>query len=652
MFHQWNLPPKLKEYPFLEKIKKGEPFNWNLPRQNILFIGRSSLLWDLELSFNHHEIKGKEEQRKIRAINAHGLGGVGKTQLALKYAHDTKQSYTLKAWFPSENVLQLREKYLEFSKILGYENDDITGAIKHVKYHLEKYSGWLLIYDNVEKYEDIEPFLPEHGGNILITTRNVDPPSIDIGRLLIGVMEEGEAITVVENITNRKDFEIKNLVFTLGYLPLALAQASAYIQLKKKTVAEYLELYKKYEGELLADDTLPTGVNHAPVAITWNTSLAIIEDDLRRKNMPSLATDLITIFAYFAPEDIPRKIDPGCDIFFTWFQKANPMLNGLELILDEILMRLNRFSLINLSEKNLSIHRLVQAVLRHQYNQKGKKEGYSLIKHIISSLNEHYFFYDTSKETILKLNKLSPHVLSVMAHIDDIQLNNTEKEADEQLELCLKAGSFLNHQKRYLEAAKVLLVALQIAKERIYSKQKVVYRNLLNTYMGTGDWKKIGLIPEQYRGDLDQLASISHHNEKNFEKAKELYEQSLNAKEWKEEWKKAGIYKNLGDLYLEWEKKETHLELAISSFEKAKAIYEKLNWETDVAYVLWKLGISYEKIGTPKKAVDFLTASLKKYEFIDKEHESCEKIRILITNIKKSSFNSSRADISFKPRVF
>ncbi|WP_417905386.1 NB-ARC domain-containing protein [Candidatus Tisiphia endosymbiont of Micropterix aruncella] len=343
--------------------------SWNIPRQNHVFVGREKLLSDLynKLHQNH-----TPEATSNLAISAcAGLGGIGKTQLALQYVNHTKHPYTFKVWLPAENVDYLYNKYVEFAKLLGYTEAVYTkeNIIAYVKQWLIDNPGWLLVFDNVNNYREIEPFLPEAGGYVILTTRQRHW-STKFAILPIDIMTEKEAIKTIKTLIQRDVAEeqnaIKELVKILGYLPLALVQASAYIKQKHITIPEYLDLYKRYESELLADNTFldETTTYNYPVAITWNISLEAIIRDTKVNNEPPIAIELLTVAAYLAPDKISREI------LLTWLQTAYPHLSSPRLTLNKHIALLWQYSMINYGDNDtIAIHRLVQAVLRHQLHQ-------------------------------------------------------------------------------------------------------------------------------------------------------------------------------------------------------------------------------------------------------------------------------------------
>lgn len=422
-------------------------WHWNLPRQDHTFIGRKDLLDELhhQLHGNHHFSlfpwnKDIALETKTLAISAcTGLGGIGKTQLALQYIHHNSFPYTLRAWFPAENLDQLRQKYIEFAKTLGYKTEEtkIEPVIAYVKEWLSKHPGWLLVYDNVENYKDIAPFLPEQGGHVILTSRyRVWPEKFLI--LPIDIMPESDAMLLIESLTKPFKDEpekilAKELVKTLGYLPLAIAQAGSYIKQTHSSIREYLEIYQKYAQTLLEDTTLPQGSYSLPTAVTWNISLDSIAKDTETE--PLLVHELLTICAYLTPERIPRKM------LLTWLQKAHSELPLPEIKINKLLQILWQYSMVNFDGDDcISIHRLVQSILRHQHQQKdGEKYllGKSLTLEWYQKLLEN-IHYCTHRE-LQKVEEeyfqkqLLPHLNSLVTHYTELWPRNFGIEYSEIL---------------------------------------------------------------------------------------------------------------------------------------------------------------------------------------------------------------------------
>lgn len=399
------------------------PKNWNIPRQDYIFIGRKEELKKLQEAL--HTTKTLKTNSLI--VNAcSGLGGVGKTQLALEYIHNTKYPYTMKAWFSAENLQQLRQQYIEFAKRLGYQEARITteAAIDYIKIWLAQHPGWLLVYDNVESYKEIANFLPSEGGYIILTTRNCIWPN-NFSLLTLDVMTEKEAIALMQSLVkynlNQKIDKVKELVKILGYLPLAIAQSGCYIQHNHTSIEEYLNIYKKHEEKLLEDhNTLPSASNILPVATTWNVTLESITQEAKVTNQAPVAIHLLTACSYLDPDNIPYNV------LLTWLKTSYPDFLDVELLLTKFIGHLRKYSLIKKEEKgNISIHRLVQAVIRYQHkkslvNQNDVYPPFTLrwYNNLIKSINEQFDLETELLTDEIRKKSLLPHMQMLLYHYE------------------------------------------------------------------------------------------------------------------------------------------------------------------------------------------------------------------------------------------
>lgn len=415
LFSIYNGDTKLKPpatLSVLAQLEAGKSASWNLPRQDHLFIGREKLLEALYIKLPFHS----NDTLVISACA--GLGGVGKTQLALQYIHHPDHPYTLRVWFSAENLDKLGQQHIEFAKMLGYveEKPSVMTVLPFIKQWLITHPGWLIVYDNVNKYEEIAPFLPEQGGNILITSRSQEWPD-KITLLPIDVMEEAEAVKLINKLSNRTEPEIKLLVKTLGYLPLAVGQAGAFIKQNQITVADYLRCYQQSEQLLLADRTMPPGTEHFPVAVTWNVSLAAIEAEAKEKGIPPLARQLLTACAYLEPEGIPKNL------LLTWLQKTYPQLNAPEFILDKLLGQLKRYSMITMDDNTVHVHRLIQTTLRSKHTV--SVEWY---KNLLEASHQEFLRQTKTLEDEKRKKALLPHLQALAKYYSQWSTTKESKQ--------------------------------------------------------------------------------------------------------------------------------------------------------------------------------------------------------------------------------
>lgn len=235
-------------------------------------------------------------------------------------------------------------------------------------------------YDNALDYKTIKPFLPKTGGHVLLTTRNRQWPT-KISVIDVNVMTKKDAVEAIIRLSGRKlekeTSKIERLANILGYLPLAIAQASSYIKQNNITFSKYSNLYDKYKLELLEDNPFTTNIDHSPASITWNISFDTIAKESSVNNRVPIAIELLVVCSYLSPDSISRKL------LLKWIQYAHPELKESEnLVLNEHISLMWKYSMINYNDdKSISIHRLVQAVLQKQLEQSmiNSNNAYSIL---------------------------------------------------------------------------------------------------------------------------------------------------------------------------------------------------------------------------------------------------------------------------------
>ncbi|MBI5521341.1 MAG: toll/interleukin-1 receptor domain-containing protein [Desulfarculus sp.] len=294
-----------------------------------------------------------------------GLGGVGKTQLALEYCYRRRGDYPLIWWVRCEEPATLASDYAGLAPHLGIPpNPDQTQTVAAVRAWLAAHPGWLLVLDNVEKPEDLRDYLPQGGqGHVLITSRE---DMSDIASTMdVTVWPEDEAIAFLLKRTGEKDQEAAKVLATeLGRLPLALEQAGAYIKKSGCGVSGYLDMLKDNLPKLMEWGKGLSGYEKN-VATTWLPAFAEVQ-----KKSPA-AAELLNLCAFLAPDDIPLEIIKEGKEFLP------PALAGAvddPLPWNEALAALKAYSLVQREGDSLSVHRLVQAVTRDRLGEKGRKK--------------------------------------------------------------------------------------------------------------------------------------------------------------------------------------------------------------------------------------------------------------------------------------
>jgi tetratricopeptide (TPR) repeat protein len=625
---------------------------WNLPRQDHKFIGRKELLEELQTKLHLKStaqlaLKEGQEQIDTNALFSvsvcAGLGGIGKTQLALQYMHHSKYPYTIKAWFLAENLDQLKQQYIEFAKMLGYKESkpSIEAALPYVKNWLSEHPGWLLVYDNVNSYNEIKDFLPVNGGSIILTTRQRNWPN-GFEPINIDVMSEEECIELVQSLIRRRITEIekkevKELAKILGYLPLALAQAGAYIRQSSIPFLEYLKIYKKYEKEFLTDDTLPEGVKSVPVAATWNITLGTIVKEAKIKNQPPLALHLLTACAYLAPEKIPRHL------LLNWLKESYPNLPSPELVLSKLIGQLWQYSIISRDNSgDITVHRLVQAVLRYQHQTLEKKKSDYLpltlewYNTLFKAVHAEFYHKTQVLEDELRQKNLLPHLQILLNHYKPMWPNDLDFNLVPVLNDIGTAFFLIGEHKiaksYYGQALPIL--------ERHYGKDHFELTNTLDqlgrTYRYLGDAKQAKAfhehslkIKEQYYGKnsievaltLDYLGRTYRYLG-DAKQAKAFHEHSLKIKEQ---------YYGADHIELAWTLDQLgRVARYLGDVKQAKELHERAlkikqqyydNDHIEVAWTLDYLGRAYRDLGDAKQTKELHERALKiKQQYYGENH--------------------------------
>ncbi|XTI87088.1 kinesin light chain [Cenococcum geophilum] len=285
--------------------ERALPPSYNIPfPRNRRFVGRSTVLKELTQKL----LMDKECQR----VALVGLGGIGKTQVALEFA------YTYSIFWSMEqacgDIARIHDKEDIKELVRQYLNNEAAGQ-------------WLLIVDNADNMEllfgtgqskGIADYLPQsENGLIIFTTRHQEAAVslADSDIIELEEMNREEAVSFLEKSLVRKHLlgngtTTTELLDELTYLPLAIAQAVAYLNTNKISILEYLRLLRNTEQDIISlmsqgfrDNTRYKKSENA-VARTWLVSFDQIRDHDR------VAADLLSFMSCIEPKAIPHSILP------------------------------------------------------------------------------------------------------------------------------------------------------------------------------------------------------------------------------------------------------------------------------------------------------------------------------------------------------
>lgn len=330
------------------------PDVWKVPQRNKNFTGREELLARLR--------SGLVDQITAVVPHAlHGLGGVGKTQMAVEFAHRFRGDYELVWWVPSDQPVLVRAALASLAPKLGLPPaatsgiEDAASAVLDSLRKGEPYAKWLLIFDNADQPEDLKELIPQGPGHVLITSRNHRWDSV-VDTVAIDVFTRDESVTfLAKRLPNIRKADADRLAEALGDLPLALEQAGALQAESGMPVSEYLKLLNERTSQLL-DEGRPTEYP-ASMTAAWALSVTKLGERLPE------AVELLRCCAFFGPEPIPR------DVFSQPQVALGPQLVGLlsdPITLSRAIAELGRYALarVDTMTRTIQVHRLIQALVR------------------------------------------------------------------------------------------------------------------------------------------------------------------------------------------------------------------------------------------------------------------------------------------------
>ncbi|MDH6218765.1 FxSxx-COOH system tetratricopeptide repeat protein [Streptomyces pseudovenezuelae] len=382
----------------------------NVPLRNASFVGRQAQLRLLADQLGAHETAA------VLPHALHGLGGVGKSQLALEYVHRHQREYKVICWIPAgrESLILTALAGLAVRlglPLVGQDSGGVPAANTAVPAVLEAlrrgapYDNWLLVFDDAENVDVVRSFFPVSGpGKIIVTSRNRDWERVATP-LPVTVFEREESIELLQKRSpDLSKVDAHRLATALGDLPLAVEQAGAWRAVTGMLVEEYLELLEQRSPEILHLDPAPD--YPVSVAAAWDISLERIKE-----NNPG-ARELLDICACMAPEPVPISIlrkSRGIDIT----PNVDPIL-GKAIKLAWAIRNLTQFSLVklDLGTDTLQMHRLLQHVLLANQAPEEHERLRNAAHQLLSAAKPGHY---ASSQEWPDYQALLPHVLSSQA---------------------------------------------------------------------------------------------------------------------------------------------------------------------------------------------------------------------------------------------
>jgi tetratricopeptide (TPR) repeat protein len=415
----------------------------NLPARNRNFSGRGGLLEELHVSL---QVEASAAVVPMGAM--HGLGGVGKTQLASEFAHRYGSDYDVTWWVPAEQPTSATAALATLAGRLGVAQvADQAKMAAGLFDRLRRRDRWLLVYDNAERPEMLAGLLPPGGGGQVLVTSRWSAWGQKATPVRVNVLAREESVAFLRKGTGADDEKaLDELAELLGDLPLALEEAAAYLEETQVGLDAYVELVRVRARELFGLDQ-PSADEHGDqrrVATVWSLSLERVH-----REAPAAET-LLSLCAFLASE-IPRELP-----------REQPQLLPEELaqaisdplVYNRMLGVMGRYSLATVSPTTVSVHRLVQAVIEARLGKEGERRWTEVAVRLLRAS-----FPNESWEVVTwpACERLLTHVLAAAGHAERLEV------AGEQAGWLLdRAANYLHERGQYRQARPIAERALRV----------------------------------------------------------------------------------------------------------------------------------------------------------------------------------------------
>jgi tetratricopeptide (TPR) repeat protein/transcriptional regulator with XRE-family HTH domain len=571
-----------------EEDGQSNDLAWFVPYpRNPLFTGREETL---QRFYNLLHVQKGSTVPQILAIC--GLGGIGKTQTVLEYAYRFQREYQGVFWARGETSETLITDFVALAERLQIpdrDHQERKRVVEALKNWLVATPNWLLILDNVEDLTMITEFLPSRGsGHVVLTTRKqatgvlaqrveLFKMSQEEGALLLlrraKLLETG---AVLEEAADEDRISAQELSQLLDGLPLALDQAGAYVEETGCALADYLHYYQSSRATMLSLRG-QGGIDHQQsVSATLSLSYEKIEQT------HSGAANLLKLCAFLAPDAIPEELFSDAP-FLPGFVNETPISASLELERAIAALRTYSFVRRNTATRTLTIHRLVQAVLRDRLNEQDQRNWAERAVALISRVLPEA--WEQSAWPIYQ--RYLPHVEVCAAWIKQWQM--TSRNAARLLDF---TGGYLKERWQYAQAEAYLSQALAMYRQVMGEEQPEIAKALQRLgelYFHKGAYAQAKAVNQEalaiYRkGKLenDQIEAATCLNNQamflhalgDYAQAEPFYQEALSMREQllgSEHPQVAESLNNLGFFYYAQGKYQQ----AEPLYQRALAIYEK-----------------------------------------------------------------------------
>ena len=419
-------------------------------QRNPHFIGRARLLQMLR-----ENLLTETTNRFNHRIALQGMAGVGESQCALAYVYENKDCYKRIYWISGESEASLLSGYQKIAndaKLSVVNGANPAEIADFVFSWLAQQPSWLLVVDNLDDIKVADGLLPENGSqtHTILTTRDRNAAGIPAESLEVDILGMADSIALLSvlsgNASQSNPEELERIVKELGYLPLAIEQAAAYIREVTADFRSYFEEYQRNRRKL--HRWVSKGNRAYPHSVA--TVFSLLLGALRRSNLQ--AAKLLQLLAFLNPNGtLIEFLRTGRETLGNDLQKMFADLSDMAIVL----LELEKSSLIkwDRSSKTISVHSLVQTVIRDDMTD----EELNTLENVILRLCGKSFPDTITTNTLPLCRKYQDQVLE--------PLFNTTVRTLEAANIKERIGKFLQTDGKYHSAEGLFKQAHEIRSE-------------------------------------------------------------------------------------------------------------------------------------------------------------------------------------------
>lgn len=342
-----------------------QPGPRRMPSRNPLFTGREQMLDELQLRL------------ESSVVCLYGIGGSGKTSVAVEYSHRFKRRFSVIWWIAAEQPPLVTEQLAALAIEVGEatEGTPVKNAAEKARGWLRDHRGWLVVLDNMPGSELASPAIPDGPGQVLITSRANFWNQLGV-LIQVDVFSRTESVSLLTaQLSGISPSDADRVANAVGDLPLAVAQAAGFMVATGMRASEYVDAVEAHAIEIL-DRGRPVGY---PLSLAAVVALSVerlsVEDPV--------GVSILNLCSFLGPEPIP----------FTWLTctpqegSRSALAKASPVKLRSSVGRLVEFGLARLDSDggSLVVHRTTAAVVRDLLTVRARSRQWQLAGELLAA---------------------------------------------------------------------------------------------------------------------------------------------------------------------------------------------------------------------------------------------------------------------------